>query len=96
MKTLTLAIPQGRLWNRRRALKLPPQHERSSTDRGYRGQLKGIEDIASHSSAAEIARTCATGRLIWHHRREPPVGKIRPQENLVSVLARSISSVMLS
>jgi ATP phosphoribosyltransferase len=60
-----------------------------STDRGYRGQLKGIEDIeVAFLSAAEIAQNLREGKidfgitgadLLWE--------KSAPQENLVSVLA---------
>jgi ATP phosphoribosyltransferase len=92
MKTLTLAIPsKGRLMEQAaKTLEASGLSiERSSTDRGYRGQLKGIEDIAvAFLSAAEIAQNLRDGKiefgitgadLLWE--------KSLPQENLVSVLA---------
>ncbi len=92
MKTLTLAIPsKGRLMEQTAetleaaGLRI----ERPSTDRGYRGLLKGIEDIeVAFLSAAEIAQNLREGKidfgitgadLLWE--------KSAPQENLVSVLA---------
>ncbi len=92
MKSLTLAIPsKGRLMERAaETLEAAGLSiERSGTDRGYRGQLKGIEDIeVAFLSAAEIAQNLREGKidfgitgadLLWE--------KSAPQENLVSVLA---------
>jgi ATP phosphoribosyltransferase len=92
MKTLTLAIPsKGRLMEQAAEVLETAglTVERSSTDRGYRGQLKGIEDIeVAFLSAAEIAQNLREGKidfgitgadLLWE--------KSAPQENLVSVLA---------
>ena len=92
MKTLTLAIPsKGRLMEQAaETLEAAGLSiERSSTDRGYRGQLKGMEDIeVAFLSAAEIAQNLRDGKidfgitgadLLWE--------KFAPQENLVSVLA---------
>ena len=92
MNTLTLAIPsKGRLMEQ--AAKVLETAglsiERSGTERGYRGQLKGIDGIeVAFLSAAEIAQNLREGKidfgitgadLLWE--------KSSPQENLVSVLA---------
>lgn len=92
MKALILAIPsKGRLMEQAaktlEAAGLSIQ--RSSTDRGYRGQLKGVDDIeVAFLSAAEIAQNLREGKidfgitgadLLWE--------KSAPQENLVSILA---------
>jgi ATP phosphoribosyltransferase len=92
MKTLTLAIPsKGRLMEQAaKALEAAGLAiKRSSTDRGYRGQLKGIDGIeVAFLSAAEIAQNLRDGKidfgvtgadLLWE--------KSAPQENLVTVLA---------
>ena len=92
MKTLVLAIPsKGRLMEQAaETLEAAGLSiERSGTDRGYRGQLKGIEDMeVAFLSAAEIAQNLRDGKidfgitgadLLWE--------KSAPQENLVSVLA---------
>jgi ATP phosphoribosyltransferase len=91
MKTLTLAIPsKGRLMEQAaKALEtVGLSIKRSSTDRGYRGQLKGIEGMeVAFLSAAEIAQNLRDGKidfgitgadLLWE--------KSAPQENFVSVL----------
>jgi ATP phosphoribosyltransferase len=91
MKTLTLAIPsKGRLMEQAAAVLETAglAIERSNTDRGYRGQLKGIEDIeVAFLSAAEIAQSLRDGKidfgitgadLLWE--------KSSAQENLVAVL----------
>ena len=91
MKMLTLAIPsKGRLMEQAaETLEAAGLSiERTGTDRGYRGQLKGIEDIeVAFLSAAEIAQNLREGKidfgitgadLLWE--------KSAPQENLVSVL----------
>jgi ATP phosphoribosyltransferase len=93
MKMLTLAIPsKGRLMEQA-AMVLEATGlsiERSGTDRGYRGQLKGVDDIeVAFLSAAEIAQSLRDGKidfgitgadLLWE--------KSAQQENLVSVLAQ--------
>lgn len=92
MKTLTLGIPsKGRLMEQAAevleasGLKI----DRTGADRGYRGQLKGIDGVeVAFLSAAEIAQNLRDGKidfgitgadLLWE--------KSTPQENLVSVLA---------
>ena len=92
MKTLTLAIPsKGRLMEQAAAALQAADLsiKRSSTDRGYRGRLKGIDGIeVAFLSAGEIAQNLRDGKidfgitgadLLWE--------KSAPQENLVSVLA---------
>ena len=92
MKKLMLAIPsKGRLMEQAaKALEAAGLGiKRSNTDRGYRGRLKGIDDIeVAFLSAAEIAQNLRDGKidfgvtgadLLWE--------KSAPQENLVSVLA---------
>ncbi len=92
MKTLTFAIPsKGRLMEQAaKTLEAAGFNiQRQSTDRGYRGQLKGIDDIeVAFLSAAEIAQNLRDGKidfgitgadLLWE--------KSAPEENLVSVLA---------
>ena len=92
MKMLTLAIPsKGRLMEQAAAILEAAglSVERPGTDRGYRGQLKGIEDIEiAFLSAAEIAQNLRDGKidfgvtgadLLWE--------KSAPEENIVSVLA---------
>jgi ATP phosphoribosyltransferase len=92
MKTLTLAIPsKGRLMEQAAAVleMAGLSIARSGTERGYRGQLKGIDGIeVAFLSAAEIAQNLREGKidfgitgadLLWE--------KSSPLENLVSVLA---------
>ena len=92
MNILTLAIPsKGRLMEQAAAVLEAAglSIERSGTERGYRGQLKGIDDVeVAFLSAAEIAQNLREGKidfgitgadLLWE--------KSAPQENLVSVLA---------
>lgn len=92
MKTLTLAIPsKGRLMEQAAETLTAAGFniERSGADRGYRGALKGIEDVeVAFLSAAEIAQNLREGKidfgitgadLLWE--------KSAPEENHVSVLA---------
>ena len=92
MKTLTLAIPsKGRLMEQAAEVLETAglRIERTGADRGYRGQLKGMDGIeVAFLSAAEIAQNLREGKidfgitgadLLWE--------KSAPQENFVSVLA---------
>ena len=67
MKTLTLAIPsKGRLMEQAAAVLQAAglSIERSGTERGYRGQLKGIDGIeVAFLSAAEIAQNLREGKI---------------------------------
>ena len=91
MKMLTLAIPsKGRLMQQAAEVldATGMSLERSGTDRGYRGQLKGIEDIeVAFLSAAEIAQNLREGKIDFGITGEDLLWeKSAPQENLVSVL----------
>ena len=92
MKTLTLAIPsKGRLMEQAAAAleKAGLSITRSGAERGYRGQLQGMDGLeVAFLSAAEIAQNLRDGKidfgitgadLLWE--------KSAPEENLVSVLA---------
>ncbi|MGB8313535.1 MAG: ATP phosphoribosyltransferase [Aestuariivirga sp.] len=92
MKTLTLAIPsKGRLMEQAAEVLEAAGLAivRTSTERGYRGQLQGIDNVdVAFISAAEIAQNLRDGKidfgitgadLLWE--------KSAPAENLVSVLA---------
>ncbi len=67
MNTLTLAIPsKGRLMEQAAAVLEAAglSIERSGTERGYRGQLKGIDGIeVAFLSAAEIAQNLREGKI---------------------------------
>ena len=91
MKTLTLAIPsKGRLMEQAAEGLIAAGFviERLGTDRGYRGQLIGIEDIeVAFLSAAEIAQNLREGKIDFGITGEDLLWeKSAPQENLVSVL----------
>src|SRR5688500_306804 len=92
MKILTLAIrSRGRLTEQAAAVLETAglTIARSGTERGYRGQLKGIDGIeVAFLSAAEIAQNLREGKidfgitgadLLWE--------KSSAEENLVAVLA---------
>ena len=92
MKTLTRAIPsKGRLMEQAAELleSAGLAVARTGTERGYRGQLHGIDNVdVAFISAAEIAQNLRDGKidfgitgadLLWE--------KSAPAENLVSVLA---------
>ena len=92
MKTLTLAIPsKGRLMEQAAEVLKSAGLAivRTGTERGYRGQLQGIDNVdVAFISAAEIAQNLRDGKidfgitgadLLWE--------KSAPAENLVSVLA---------
>jgi ATP phosphoribosyltransferase len=92
MKTLTLAIPsKGRLMEQAAEVLEAAGLAivRTSTERGYRGQLQGIDNVdVAFISAAEIAQNLRDGKidfgitgadLLWE--------KSAPAENLVLVLA---------
>ena len=92
MKTLTLAIPsKGRLMEQAAEVLEAAGLAivRTGTERGYRGQLQGIDNVdVAFISAAEIAQNLRDGKidfgitgadLLWE--------KSAPAENLVSVLA---------
>lgn len=92
MKTLTIAIPsKGRLMEQAAAAleKAGLSIARSGAERGYRGQLQGMDGLeVAFLSAAEIAQNLRDGKidfgitgadLLWE--------KSAPEENLLSVLA---------
>ena len=92
MKTLTLAIPsKGRLMEQAAGVLETAGYtiERSGTERGYRGVLKGIEGVeVAFLSAGEIAQNLREGKIDFGITGEDLLGeKSDPAENLVSVLA---------
>ena len=92
MKTLTLAIPsKGRLMEQAAEVLETAGYtiERSGTERGYRGVLKGIEGVeVAFLSAGEIAQNLREGKIDFGITGEDLLReKSDPAENLVSVLA---------
>jgi ATP phosphoribosyltransferase len=92
MKTLTLAIPsKGRLMQQAAdALATGGLAiERSGTDRGYRGLLKGIDAVEiAFLSAGEIAQNLHEGKIDFGITGEDLLReKSNPSDNLVSVLS---------
>ena len=92
MKTLTLAIPsKGRLMEQAAEVLETAGYtiERSGTERGYRGVLKGIEGVeVAFLSAGEIAQNLREGKIDFGITGEDLLReKSDPAENLVSILA---------
>jgi ATP phosphoribosyltransferase len=92
MKTVTFGIPsKGRLMEQAAAtlLKAGFEIERSGTDRGYRGTLKGIEGVeVAFLSAGEIAQNLHDGRIEFGITGEDLLReKSNPADGYVSVLA---------
>ena len=92
MKTLTLAIPsKGRLMEQAAEVLQAAGFtiERSGTDRGYRGQLKGIADVeVAFLSAGEIAQNLRDGKIDLGITGEDLLReKSAPDENRISILA---------
>ena len=92
MKTLTLAIPsKGRLMQQAAdVLEIAGLTiERSGTDRGYRGLLKGIDAVEiAFLSAGEIAQNLHEGKIDFGITGEDLLReKSNPGDNLVSVLS---------
>jgi ATP phosphoribosyltransferase len=92
MKTLTLAIPsKGRLMEQAAEVLEAAGLAivRTSTERGYRGQLQGIDNVdVAFISAAEIAQNLRDGKIDFGITGADLLReKSAPAENLVSVLA---------
>jgi ATP phosphoribosyltransferase len=92
MKTVTFGIPsKGRLMEQAAAtlLKAGFEIERSGTDRGYRGALKGIEGVeVAFLSAGEIAQNLHDGKIEFGITGEDLLReKSNPADGYVSVLA---------
>jgi ATP phosphoribosyltransferase len=92
MKTVTFGIPsKGRLMEQAAAtlLKAGFEIERSGTDRGYRGTLKGIEGVeVAFLSAGEIAQNLHDGKIEFGITGEDLLReKSNPADGYVSVLA---------
>jgi ATP phosphoribosyltransferase len=92
MKTVTFGIPsKGRLMEQAAAtlLKAGFEIERSGTDRGYRGTLKGIEGVeVTFLSAGEIAQNLHDGKIEFGITGEDLLReKSNPADGYVSVLA---------
>ncbi len=92
MKTLTLAIPsKGRLMEQAAEVLQAAGFaiERSGTERGYRGQLKGLAGVeVAFLSAGEIAQNLRDGKIDLGITGEDLLReKSAPDENRISILA---------